>query len=74
MNASGGGAPRMTATAGASASETAGDEPRPCPYVRDFARANGVYPEIDIQRLSRHAAHCLTCMEEFVRLVGSATS
>jgi hypothetical protein len=50
------------------------DGPPPCPYVRDIARANGVYPEGEIRRLSRHTAHCLTCMEEFVGLVSAAAS
>jgi hypothetical protein len=53
--------------------EQAGGPP-PCPYVRDIARANGVYPEGEIRRLSRHTAHCLTCMEEFVGLVSAAAS
>jgi hypothetical protein len=42
--------------------------------VRDIARANGVYREGEIQRLSRHAARCLPCMKEFVGLMRAAAS
>ncbi|HEX2315377.1 MAG TPA: hypothetical protein VHJ17_16660 [Thermomonospora sp.] len=48
--------------------------PERCSYVRDFAPEGGVLREEEIQRLSRHAAQCLTCMEHFVALVRAAAT
>ncbi|MGH3387312.1 MAG: hypothetical protein ACRDOO_00360 [Actinomadura sp.] len=47
---------------------------RPCSYVRDFTPENGVLHDKEIQRLSQHAAQCLSCMEEFIILVRAAAS
>jgi hypothetical protein len=45
-----------------------------CSYVRDFRPENDVLREEEIQRLSRHAAQCMSCLEEFIRLVKAATA
>jgi hypothetical protein len=40
-----------------------------CTYVRDFVADGAVLHEEEIQQLSRHAAGCLPCLEEFVNRV-----
>ncbi|TNY35986.1 hypothetical protein [Thermomonospora catenispora] len=45
-----------------------------CSFVRDFAPDGEVLREEEIQRLSRHAAHCLQCMEHFIALVGDTAT
>jgi hypothetical protein len=35
----------------------------------DFDGEAGDLTEAAIQTISHHAAHCLTCMEEFVKLI-----
>lgn len=60
-------APREPASAGPA------EEP-PCSYVRDFRPAGDVFREDEIQRLSRHAAQCLPCMEHFITLIKAAAS
>ncbi|WUI01645.1 hypothetical protein OHR68_07465 [Spirillospora sp. NBC_00431] len=45
-----------------------------CAHVRGFAPANGVLSDEEIQGLSRHAAQCLSCLEDFVALVRQAAS
>ncbi|MFI0480650.1 hypothetical protein [Actinomadura sp. 9N215] len=58
------------------------DRPRPesepdaasCAHVRDFAPANGVLSDQEIQELSHHASQCISCLEDFVALVRAAAS
>ncbi|MBO2445780.1 hypothetical protein J4573_01630 [Actinomadura barringtoniae] len=45
-----------------------------CTYVRDFQPQNDVLREEEIQLLSRHAAQCMSCLEEFIGLVKAATA
>jgi hypothetical protein len=52
-----------------------------CAHVRDLcaealddAASCGVLGEDEIQQLSRHTAHCLTCMEEFIGLIKATAS
>ncbi|TDD31952.1 hypothetical protein E1287_24495 [Actinomadura sp. KC06] len=45
-----------------------------CAHVRDFVPANGVLTDEEIQELSRHAAQCMSCLEDFVGLVRAAAS
>ncbi|MFI0373702.1 hypothetical protein ACH35V_38085 [Actinomadura sp. 1N219] len=45
-----------------------------CARVRDFVPANGVLTDEEIQELSRHAAQCMSCLEDFVDLVRAAAS
>ncbi|TMQ90555.1 hypothetical protein ETD83_34920 [Actinomadura soli] len=45
-----------------------------CAHVRDFVPANGVLSDEEIQELSRHAAQCMSCLEDFVDLVRAAAS
>lgn len=47
---------------------------RQCSFVRDFAPDGEVLREEEIQRLSRHAAQCLQCMEHFIALVGDTAT
>ncbi|RFU43609.1 hypothetical protein DZF91_00260 [Actinomadura logoneensis] len=44
---------------------------RGCP---DFPRWHGVLSEAEIQRLSSHAAQCVTCMKEFIARMRSAAA
>jgi TPR repeat protein len=54
---------------------TGGPERRDdCSYVRDFQPENDVLREEEIQRLSHHAAQCMSCLEEFIGLVKAATA
>ncbi|TDB74586.1 hypothetical protein E1264_40780 [Actinomadura sp. KC216] len=45
-----------------------------CAHVRGFAPANGVLTDEEIQELSRHAAQCMSCLEDFVDLVRAAAA
>jgi hypothetical protein len=70
----------LAAHLGASATEDGGEIAPPCVYVRDTcsqaldAAWGGVLGEVEIRQLSRHAARCLDCMEEFIGLIQAATT
>jgi tetratricopeptide (TPR) repeat protein len=49
--------------------ETAGVAEPACAFMDDFDGEAGDLTEAAIQTISHHAAHCLTCMEEFVKLI-----
>jgi hypothetical protein len=45
------------------------ERPAECRYVRDFTAEGQVLTEDEIRKLSRHAARCLPCMQEFIKQV-----
>ncbi len=64
---------KTTAVRGLADEETS-PEPERCSFIRDFAPDGEVLREEEIQRLSRHAAQCLQCMEHFIALVRGTTT